>query len=324
MIKRIFSKTYVKLLVIIALLIPTCYFLYANVQINSLTKLGYTYQEAKEMVNPFSIYNIVTREINNLEDNINTNENKLKELGLSDEQIKVLVENNKTKVSKATTLKEKKEEREKLITSLIKDYEEQAKTYKISYKYASNATIYQKYQYIKKVISTKLKDIVKDYQSYLLSIGYSQSEINKYKSKDLDGTVKKLKVVYDKEKKNEKLFSGFSNAKLKQQAMVMFRKINEYRASKGLKAYTYASAKQNCAFIEARAYARNKTPHNWLCDCANENASLASVNSDYVSIAMNFFKNDPPHERVIGGSYSSVAIAFVQSNGMVYMIVDVW
>lgn len=324
LIKRLYSKTFIKVLFIIIILVPLTYTLYATVQTNSLTKLGYTKQEAKAMVNPFSIYNIVSREMDNLEKDIAANSSQLEELGLSEEQVDKIIKDNKTSVKIDKTLSQKKEEREKLIKALIKDYETQAQTYNIKYKYNEKDTIYQQYLYLKKTVTAQLGKIIKDYEKYLYNIGYSEQEIKKYKSNDLDATYKKLKVVYDQEKKNEALFSGFQNAQLKQQALVMFHEINEYRASKGLKPYAYASGKQSCAFKEARAYASNKNPHNWLCSCANENASLASVNADYVSIALHFFKTDPPHERVIGGNYTSVAIAFVQKGDMVYMIVDVW
>ncbi|MDR3215629.1 MAG: hypothetical protein LBT75_05110 [Bacilli bacterium] len=324
MIKKYLSKKTIRILLVIILLIPIGYFSYASIQIRSLEKLGYTNQQAKDMVNPFSIYNIVSREIDNIEKDIINNKTKLKELGLSEQEITLFIKDKNLRLKKKITLQEKTQERLKLINTLILNYEKQAKEYNIKYSYQKDANVYQKYLYIKKLITNKYKELTTKYQNYLLSIGYSQSEINKYKSKDSSKTIKALNELYLLEKENEKKFQGFSNNLLKEQAMKMYHQINVYRQAKGLKPYTYNNQKQTCVFKEARAYARNKNPHNWACPCANENASLASVNSNYVNIAMNFFKNDPPHERVISGNYKSTAIAFVETNGMVYMIVDVF
>jgi uncharacterized protein YkwD len=322
--KKIINKRRTLIFLSIICLIITGYFTYYTVQVNSLVKVGYTKDQAKQMVNPFSIYNIVSREIDKLKNEINQVKTNLKELGISNDDIDNVSEKKNKLLDKKESLKQIEAERSQLLDKLIKDYEQQAKKFKVTIKYTSNDQ-YNKYLYIKKLMNDKYNSLIKDYEKYLKTIGYTNSEINNFKDKkNIVNSVIKLEKVYNQEKKNEKENNGFQTTQLKNQAMRMFRETNAYRASKGLAPYKYNYAKQNCVFVEAKAYARNKNPHNWLCPCANENASLASINSDYVSIAMTFFKNDPPHERVLSGNYSSVAIAFVEQNGMVYMIMDVF
>ncbi len=107
-------------------------------------------------------------------------------------------------------------------------------------------------------------------------------------------------------------------------AQELFNAINAYRTSLGLTPYTYNSSKQSCVDQESKAYANTQNPHNWVCDVANENASIAAIGSDAVSISMEFFVNDPPHEEVLSGNYTSCAVSIYESNGMYYMIVGVF
>ncbi len=107
----------------------------------------------------------------------------------------------------------------------------------------------------------------------------------------------------------------------------LFAAINSYRASIGKPPYIYNSSKQSCIDQEALAYANTSNPHNWVCDNLNENASTAPVGSNLVSLSMNFFINDPPHEEVLSGrryNYTSAAVSVVQKNGTYYAIIGVW
>ncbi len=107
----------------------------------------------------------------------------------------------------------------------------------------------------------------------------------------------------------------------------LFNAINSYRASIGKGPYIYNSAKQSCIDQEALAYANTSNPHNWVCDILNEYASTASVGSNLVSLSMNFFINDAPHEEVLSGrryNYTSAAVSVVQKNGTYYAIIGVW
>ncbi len=107
----------------------------------------------------------------------------------------------------------------------------------------------------------------------------------------------------------------------------LFNAINAYRASIGKPPYAYNSSKQGCIDQEALAYANTSNPHNWVCSVNNENASTAPVGSNLVSLSMNFFINDAPHEEVLSGrryNYTSAAVSVVQKNGTYYAIIGVW
>lgn len=109
------------------------------------------------------------------------------------------------------------------------------------------------------------------------------------------------------------------------QAMSMFEQVNAYRASMGLKPYSYNYEQQACVDSEAVAYSSNNNPHNWACaTAANENAGISSINSNYVKIAMDFFISDPPHHAVLVGNHQSAAVSIVLRNGKAYMILDVF
>ncbi|MDH6604021.1 uncharacterized protein YkwD [Bacilli bacterium PM5-9] len=296
---------------------------YYSTQVNSLTKLGYTKKEASDKVSITTIYNIVTREKNKLKNTVSKHKEELVALGLGKEKVNSINLSNQPLTTKVTTLQKHKDSREAELNVYLTNFEKQASRFGVKYTYPEGNS-YQKYIYLKNHLLKNYDALIKKYTKYLLKNGYTKSEIKAMSTGSTYQTVSKLKKEYNKDKKQTKANSGFSSKKLQSQAMRMFRETNKYRTSKGLKPYKYNYAKQSCVFKEARAYARNKNPHNWLCPCANENAALSSVNSDYVAVAMTFFKNDPPHERVLSGNYNSVAIAFVEKDGMVYMIMDVF
>ncbi len=319
-IKQHFRKVLIGLMIIIAVF---GYFLYYSIQVKSLTKLGYSDTEAKDKVKVTTIYNIVSNHKSMLKDSINKHTSILDELGVSQQKIDSLTENETKLLAKETALKEYATTRKNDLESKLTTLEKQAKALNIKFD-IKGKKVNEQVEYLDKLVSKKVNKLLSNYKNFLLDNGYTKDEIKKLTSKSNYQNMITLENKVSDEKKKQEQNLGFQNKNLREQAMRMFRLTNEYRRSLGLKPYIYNYDKQSCVFKEAKAYARNKNPHNWACPCANENASLANVNIDYVAIAMKFFKNDPPHEAVLSGNYSSVAIAFVEKDGMVYMIMDVF
>ena len=309
----------------IVLLIAIASLTYYSVQVNELISLGYTKQEAKAKVNLTSVFGIADREENALNGSISNNKDELLALGLKQEEVEKLDDQEKTLISKAAVLEKKKTERIEIVNTRLAIIEKQAATYKIKYNYKNpEANPYEKYVYLRGHLISNYNKLIKKYELYLKRYGFTDDELKKMKAKPPYQAMKEFKKLYDQLQYDAKKNQVFQSKTLHDDAMQMFKETNDYRKSLGLKPYKYNYNKQACVFKEATAYANNKNPHNWLCPCANENASLASVNSDYVAIAMKFFKSDPPHEAVLSGNYDSVAIAFVEKGGMVYMIMDVF
>lgn len=298
---------------------------YYTVQINSLTKLGYTKKEAKSMTSVFSIFNIVTRHKEDLTGSISKHKDALASLGLTSTDVNKLSDNCSNLVEREKKFSETKQLRVTNLSNQIKTLETQATANKIKYDYRNETNLYKKYVYISGLLDSKYDKLIKLNAKYLLNLGYSKAEIKRLIVKDDAKTLANLKKTLARERKKLKENNGFASKSIKAQAMRMFKMTNDYRRSKGLKPFKYNYSMQSCVFKEAKAYASNKKPHNWLCTAAaNENAGLSSKNSDYVKIAMDFFKSDPPHEAVLSGPYSSVAIAIVEKDGMMYMIMDVF
>lgn len=211
------------------------------------------------------------------------------------------------------------------LSNMILALKEKAKLYSIEIKETKYEKIIDEYVYYKKLVDDKeaiLSKTVDANNATLSNNGFTTTQLKSLNNDNLLKTIEnqeaQLKLVKSWE-------SSISSADVKKQIMNMFNQTNEYRKSKGLTPYTYNYAKQSCVDKEAKAYAANGNPHNWLCKSAvNENAGIAGVNSNYVNIAMNFFKSDPPHEAVLSGNYKSVAISIVQSKGKMHMIMDVF
>ena len=319
-----FTKKKILITLCSCLLLFAGFLTYYNTQVNSLVKLGYTKTDARKMTNLVSIYNIVTRSKEKLIEDVSQQKKELLALGVSNTNIEKLDLTDQKLVSQVNALVNNKEKREESVTKQLTSLEQIAKKFNVKYQYPQG-NCYQKYLYLQKTVTKNFDSLISKYKKYLLNSGYTNAELNKLTSKSKYTTVTTLKKYYDTEVKNAKDNNGFQNKNLKNAAMRMFRETNSYRKSLGLKPYTYNYSLQACVFKEAKAYASNKNPHNWLCaDAANENAAVSSSSSDYVGIAMNFFKSDPPHEAVLSGNYNSVAIAFVEKNGTVYMIMDVF
>lgn len=315
-----FNKKTIILAFVLLFLVSFGALKYYQIQVHSLQRLGYTQDEAKDMVNPLSIYHIVTNNKNNLLQKEDDVKKELKDLGVNE-----FDELEKTHlVGRVSNLNNLKDEKIKFLNNEVNRLEKIAIQMNIKYE-KSNKSLYNQYSTLTTLVNKKIKIENKKYISFLEDNGYSKSEINKLKNKDNYKMYENLLKAVNKEKKIKKENNGFANASIKNAAMRMFNETNQYRKSKGLTPYKYNYAQQSCAFIEANAFAKNGNPHNWLCKAAvTENAALASVNSDYVGAAMSFFKNDPPHEAVLSGNYRSVAIAIVERNGMMYMIMDVF
>lgn len=313
------KKKLIFLSVIFVLIISIGCYKYYKIQLNSLQKLGYTQEQSKYMITPLSIYHIVSNNKEELETNIKTIENKLDDLG-----VKQVDANYDNLVSKYNHLANIKDQKNEFMKKEVDKYLELAKTLKIKYD-VQNKPIAVQYKELHNLLTDKVKKINDKNIKFLKANGYSKKEIAKLNGKDIFTTYNNILKARSKVEKEIKQNQGFASKNIKDAAMRMFNQTNQYRQSLGLKPYKYNYAMQACVFKEAKAYATNKNPHNWLCKAAaNENAGLASSRSDYVGAAMTFFKNDPPHEAVLSGNYNSVAIAIVEKNGMMYMIMDVF
>ena len=315
-----------KLSVILAVILMVLTSVTVNVSSaeKKLESFGYSKEQAKQLVTITNCLDIVIQEESKLQDALYKKVEVASRLGITDDQINELNLNEETLYTNTVILQDLITHQIDDLVVKINDLEKVAKSEKIKYSYDSS-NIYDRYTYLNKVISKKQDSIIKEYQSKLTELGYSKDQLKALNQSDKNQTIESLKDTYNKEVKKLEELGGFQSQNLQDQAMRMFREVNEYRASLGLKPYTYNSGMQSCVFKEARAYANNKNPHNWLCGpAANENAGLAGINSDYVKAAMDFFKSDPPHEAVLSGNYKSVAIAFVEKDGMVYMILDVF
>lgn len=317
--KKISKRTIILVVVLIAL-VSFGFVRYYQIQVHSLQSLGYTQEESKKMVNPLSIYHIVTNTKDDLLVQLDDVKKELNELGINEDAEK----GEMPLVGQVKELKSLRDEKIKFLKNEISTLEKEAKILNISYE-KEGKSLYNQYSQLTLEVNKKIKKENKKNITFLEENGYSKNEINKLKTKDNFKTYENILKAVNKEKKIKKENNGFASAAIKNEAMRMFKETNQYRKSKGLAPYKYNYNQQACVFLEANGYANNGNPHNWLCKAAaNENAGLANVNSDYVGSAMTFFKNDPPHEAVLSGNYRSVAIAFVERNGMMYMIMDVF
>lgn len=317
--KKISKRTIILVVVLIAL-VSFGFVRYYQIQVHSLQRLGYTQEESKKMVNPLSIYHIVTNTKDDLLVQLDDVKKELNELGINEDAEK----GEMPLVGQVKELKSLRDEKIKFLNNEISTLEKEAKILNISYE-KEGKSLYNQYSQLTLEVNKKIKKENKKNITFLEENGYSKNEINKLKTKDNFKTYENILKAVNKEKKIKKENNGFASAAIKNEAMRMFKETNQYRKSKGLAPYKYNYNQQACVFLEANGYANNGNPHNWLCKAAaNENAGLANVNSDYVGSAMTFFKNDPPHEAVLSGNYRSVAIAFVERNGMMYMIMDVF
>lgn len=317
--KKISKRTIILVVVLIAL-VSFGFVRYYQIQVHSLQSLGYTKEESKKMVNPLSIYHIVTNTKDDLLVQLDDVKKELNELGINEDAEK----GEMPLVGQVKELKSLRDEKIKFLNNEISTLEKEAKILNISYE-KEGKSLYNQYSQLTLEVNKKIKKENKKNITFLEENGYSKNEINKLKTKDNFKTYENILKAVNKEKKIKKENNGFASAAIKNEAMRMFKETNQYRKSKGLAPYKYNYNQQACVFLEANGYANNGNPHNWLCKAAaNENAGLANVNSDYVGSAMTFFKNDPPHEAVLSGNYRSVAIAFVERNGMMYMIMDVF
>ncbi|MEG0283814.1 MAG: hypothetical protein RR543_02280 [Erysipelotrichales bacterium] len=320
--RKIISSSIIAIFIVLLIAVFTLY----SKQVQGLEDLGYSKDVAKEKVNYSNFYNVSDTTKDELETQIDNKKDSLNSLGVNDKEIQKLPLSNEKLVNDLSLLNKQEDNREQYLNKEVTKLEKKAKHYKIKLAYPDD-NIYQKYIYLNDALGNNYQKLVKHYYNALLKEGYSKKELLKmYDKKNLVKTLDQYENLYKKESaKKKKQASYFQTKELQAQAMRMFKETNEYRKSKGLKPYTYNYQMQSCVLREAKAYASNKNPHNWLCKAAaNENAGVASINSDYVKLAMDFFKSDPPHEAVLSGNYNSVAISFVERNGTVYMIMDVF
>lgn len=300
------------------------YLLYEN-RVEAFSKLGFNKVEAYNEVTLANMFTKPASTSSELNANISKMTNELVTWGYSLDDVAFLYDDNFTLVQKNQKLTDYYTQKSEELDNKLAKLQEKADLYELKPEVSSSATTIEKYNYMYELVDAKeieLKNTIKENSKELASNGFTTAQIKALNDDSLVQTIKnqdaKLKVVESWEK-------SIASESIKVQIMNMFNQTNEYRKSKGLKPYTYNYAKQSCVDTEAKAYAANGNPHNWLCkSAANENAGIASVSSNYVKIAMDFFKSDPPHEAVLSGNYSSVAISFVPSNGRMHMIMDVF
>ncbi|WP_423363441.1 CAP domain-containing protein [Mycoplasma sp. P36-A1] len=316
----------VKVLIVLILLsaVSSIVVLSINNATAKLVSLGYDQAHAKSLVNVSNMFDVATKQQEKLTTLIKARTEDSEKLGIESNDIDKLGLSQTKLYSDYQKIDNLCTETESNLKDKLKSLEIVAKEANIDYKYKTE-DIYNRYTYLNKLVTSNQNALIKKYTKSLTDLGFSTAQINKLKSSDKTKTLKNLKKTISAEKARIKKLDGFQSETLKEQAMRMFKLTNQYRASLGLKAYTYNYSMQSCVFKEAAAYASNKNPHNWLCSAAaNENAGLSSETSDYVQVAMDFFISDPPHEAVLSGNYKSVAIAIVNKDGMNYMIMDVF
>jgi len=284
-----------------------------------LVELGYTYDKAREKVNIQNAFNIVYETKTELQEAIHSQFDKAVTIGID---TSILDELNQEELSLVETY----EYINLLIYNRV-NYLDGAVSEMVAFlneheiAFDSELELYEKYRVYSDLVSEKQGELIQYYVNQLDRIAYRNFELVEDNATSLEN----VRAAYASQQERIASLNGFQNESLQRQARRMFNLINEYRAGLGLRPFTYNYAMQSCVFLEAQTYANTRNPHPWVCQpVSNANASLASVHSDYVAIAMNFFRTSPTHEAVISGPYSSATIAFVQQGGMVYMILYVF
>lgn len=308
---------YIKRIVVIVLVLSVAFgsvmYYYRSQAVSELVELGYDKTKASQMVKFSNMFEIDENKKNELE----TKKEELKtsliqEIGADPttapitedmvlvEQVQVL----------DTFYQQLKTEHQTRLDDLLTYVSQQPVTI------IEEGTLIQRYQ--------ANYDQTKNYlvEAVIKAGGIQSKAYEIINDEDPIGTIASLQTMKEEIEYNRDV-NGFYYER--EAAMVMFDKVNAYRASQGLSPYTYADSQQECVDIEATAYSSNKNPHNWLCKAAaNENAGISSIRSDYVQIAMDFFITDPPHHVVLVGNYRSAAVSIVVLNGVAYMILDVF
>lgn len=282
--------------------------------VSKLEDLGYTTNEARIKVNPFNVFTVVNDEEVKLKTIYNLRVDYAKQaLGIND----LTGLNTNDLIGSLTEVENITTEKKDFYVKRIAEYKAYLTKHKIKYSISSKDTLLKQYQSLDKVVQKRVRLL----ENQAFDLGITTSELKKM-SKDKIKRIEQLNKAIAKIKKQNSATGGKYD---RAGALRMFAQINAHRRSRGLKPYRYAEGRQSCVDNEATAYANTRKPHNWVCKAAaNENAGLASINSNYVKIAMDFFITDPPHHRVLIGGYTSAAVSIVFKGNMAYMIVDVF
>ncbi|MGL4383555.1 MAG: hypothetical protein ACRCTA_07555 [Bacilli bacterium] len=310
------------LIIILSSLIAFLYSYNRNNSIMALQKLGYDEKETQEIVTADNLFVVVSKEEEALNKKIDGLYDDLALLGVTKDSITL---KEGPLLAKYEQLNVLKIERNKYLDNQIDVLVNKLQSYQIAYENTTKTKV-EKIAYLETLLNNHYQNTINNYVAILNGLGYGEQALLLLNNFQGESALSELQSLHEQALLQEEallnVFGG--NQELKDQIMRMFNETNAYRQSLGLKPYVYNYDKQECTYNEALAYSNNNNPHNWVCPNANENAAISSYNSDYVTIAMNFFKSDPPHEAVLSGNYNSVSISFVLRNNTVYMIMSVF
>lgn len=285
--------------------------------LDHLQALGYSQQEAFQLVTFSNMYRIGREQESLLIQELEFEKSVLEqEIGLPfNESLDV---EDLNALEKINFTRQFNEQNAQYYQTLINDANVILERYGIFFDLEEDMTLVQKSE----LLNNQVQTIINDLRDTALSLGALPSQVENMITHSNYDTVEALETAINQMKEEQKN-QGYQFDR--NGAMAMFNQVNEYRARQGLPLYAYNYDQQSCVDAEAVAYANTNIPHNWVCKTvANENAGIASVNSDYVKIAMNFFIADPPHHAVLVGNYRSAAVSIVIKEGRAYMILDVF
>ncbi|MFV0498809.1 MAG: hypothetical protein ACK5NF_02090 [Bacilli bacterium] len=286
--------------------------------------LGYNEKETTKFVSKHGIFNVNSKVVSKLENEIASKEKILSsEIGVSHTLIQNYDQLTKVEYNKA--LDSFIDNTTSLYKDSIKEVDKKILSLKIDEKVdTKNTTLYEE-------LSIK-NNLVNDLESeYLIKISELKKKLNNYVMRDSEielisnnnviDTYNILTKKYEYFKEYHELYDNSKNS-IASGSMDLFNILNKHRIANGLNPFKYNSSQQSCVDTEANSYANNKNPHNWLCkSLTSEGASLAGINSNYIQIAGNFLTTNASHEAdVINPNYTSAACSAVSRDGMVYMI----
>lgn len=304
--------------------LTSMFFVYTTSSKSRIVALGYDVVQAEKYIEKYGILTAAGKVEDELESNIEKQEKLLKdEVGISP----TLIENYDTlsRVKYNERLQTFVESSKKLYSDEITKIEDALKVYPLENEFNNKGkSLYQQYTERVKLLSKfegEYLPKVEEQKQILRNYGMRDTEINSLISGNIVSDLETLLAKVDYYNQFSALLSTSGNT-YAPGAMDLLAILNSHRTSRGLQPFAYNSAQQGCVDIEANSYANNKNPHNWLCKTlVSEGASLASVSSNYVSIAGNFLTTNPSHEAdVINPNFSSAACSAVQKGNMVYMI----
>lgn len=309
-------KYYRQKILVITVLTLCIAFIFSSTMISAhrqLIDLGHSEYKARNLISLNNVFNIVELSEKEINEALEVQLERARAVGLDNDTLMNAKITSHSLVHKLEVITLVNDEREMYLNEKIQAFSEIIE----DVSFDEELTLYENYNKLSNKVDAQKESMIQDYIRELNRLSYFNYEVVEDKAQTLANVQGALTRVQERMAS----LNGFQNASLQQQAKRLFNLINNYRANLGLRPFTYNHAMQSCVFLEAQTYAATKNPHPWVCQpVSNANASLASVHSDYVQIAMNFFMSSPSHEAVISGNYSSATIAFWQVGNMVYMI----